>query len=99
MTLIVKIMSDENLPDTDPSKRFSLYAGVKSFHPIVQEPEVAGGKPYCYLRLYIADPVKTAAVPGFVEHETCVDVDGNVYVMNEAGKTIATWTPPCGAPN
>ncbi|AFU87651.1 hypothetical protein CcrKarma_gp134 [Caulobacter virus Karma] len=99
MTLIVKIMSGEDLPDTAPEKRFTLHAGVKSFHPVVQPPEAPGGQPYCYVRLYIADPVKTAAVPGFVEHEVTVEAPGNVYVMNEAGKTIATWTPPCGRPN
>lgn len=95
MTMIVKIMSGENLADNDPHKLFQIYSGVKSFHPCVQrDPTKPDDPPYCYLRLYIEDVGKTLEVPGFVEHESTVDVSGNVYVMNEAGKTIATWTPP-----
>lgn len=76
MSLIVKIMSGEDVPDDDPRKQFRLFAGVREAH-FSRRPT---GKANISLQ--------------FTQNreEGCsFDVDGNIYVMNEAGKTIATY--------
>ncbi|UTU07828.1 hypothetical protein CcrC1_gp142 [Caulobacter phage C1] len=94
MTMIVKIMTGHDLPDDSPYKTFTLVSEVKSatFHT----QEDSEGRRHSYMRAYIADPVKTAEVPGFSEHEVVYDIppNVNVYVMNGNGKTISSWTAP-----
>lgn len=94
MTMIVKIMTGHDLPDDSPYKSFTLVSDVKSltFHTQAD----SEGRRHCYMRAYVADPVKTAEVPGFSEHEVIYDIppQANVYVMNANGKTISSWTPP-----
>ncbi|AXQ69731.1 hypothetical protein HOU03_gp536 [Caulobacter phage CcrSC] len=94
MTMIVKIMTGHDLPDDSPYKTFTLVSDVKSltFHTQAD----SEGRRHSFMRAYIADPVKTAEVPGFSEHEVLYDIpaQANVYVMNGNGKTISSWTPP-----
>ncbi|AXQ69178.1 hypothetical protein HOU02_gp547 [Caulobacter phage CcrBL9] len=94
MTMIVKIMTGHDLPDDSPYKSFTLVSDVKSltFHTQTD----GEGRRHSYMRAYIADPVKTAEVQGFSEHEVLYDIpaQANVYVMNGNGKTISSWTPP-----
>lgn len=82
--LIVKIMSSENLPDDDPRKAHSLHDNVSNAHFYRQ-----GDMAFC--RMWVRDDVKTAAVPGFSEHEVNAEVPANAYVMNASGKTISTF--------
>lgn len=106
--LIVKIMSGENLPDSDPRKTFHLIAGVHEvhFHPggtwvpdhealraaladlgakvPTGKPEPKYHDPQIFLNL---GPSREPSIHKFDGSL------GNVYVMNEAGKTIATHTP------
>jgi hypothetical protein len=85
MTLIVKFMSAENsLNDDDKVKSFRLVTGVAdiSFHR-------NDGVP-------VYDMTRPPHVPygdAITEHG---DVQGDVYVMNEAGKTIASFSPNIG---
>lgn len=91
MTLIVKIMSDDNLPDDDSRKTYTMYGNVQSVSWVRQ------GDDYCFARMYIRDDVKTAAVQGFSEHEVRADIGSNcnAYVMNDRGKTIGSF---CATP-
>lgn len=83
--MIVKIMSDENVPDDDPRKSYLLYGNVSSvtWNRAADDSVTA--------RMYIRDDVKTATVPGFSEHEVYAEVPANAYVMNQNGKTISTF--------
>lgn len=87
MSLLLKIMSNENIPDNDSRKTFNLYADIVSAHFNRHEDGSATA------HLWVREPVKTAEVPGFVEVEKYVDVTGNCYLMNDNGKTIATFCP------
>lgn len=83
--LIVKIMAGDGLPDDDPRATFMLFADVRS----VTFTRAADGS--CMARMYVLDEVKTATVPGFSEHEVNADVRGNVYVLNDRGRTVETF--------
>lgn len=82
MALIVKIMSDEDLPDDDSRKSFTLHTGVASveFHRRPGAPVAA----MCF-----GDEIMAMEFP----------LVGNVYVMNETGKTISNFgvAPPMTA--
>lgn len=79
MTLIVKIMSGENLPDDDTRKSYTLHTGVASveFHRRPGAPVAA----MCF-----GDAIVPLEFP----------LEGNVYVMNEAGRTVSSFgvSPP-----
>ena len=90
MSLIVKIMSAENIPDDDPRKGYSLYPDVTGVHFFRQDGSDMAGEG-AMVRLYVREPIKTAMVPGFCENEKVAHVTGNVYVMNENGKTISSF--------
>ena len=84
MTLYVKIMSDENLPDSDSRKAFRLLSDVSAI-AFNRAPEAPAPRatPYAYVTF------KDMTTESF-------ELLGNVYVMNEAGKTIekfgvASW--------
>lgn len=85
MSLIVKIMSDEAGPDDDARKSFILIAGVAR---VVFDRRLGplGGLPSAHAHVFFAHD------QGEGERH---NVSGNVYVMNEAGKTISTF---CSAP-
>ena len=86
--LIVKIMSDENLPDDDARKTYMVYGNVASVAWIRHSDGSA------MARMYVRDETKTAEVQGFSEHEVLADVPANAYVMNERGKTVASFCAP-----
>lgn len=86
--LIVKIMSTEEYFDDDPRKTYMVYGNVASVGWIRN----TDGS--CMARMYIRDETKTVEVSGFSEHEVLVDVPAYAYVMNERGKTVASF---CGA--
>lgn len=73
--LIVKMMSDEDTPDTDARKSYRLFTGVVD----VKFERGSQGEPYMNLMFNGEDDQET------------YDVIGNVYVMNEAGKTVASF--------
>lgn len=52
------------------------------------------------VRCFVADPFKTALVPGFSEHETNIDIPegSSVYLMNESGKTVSRYESSEAAP-
>ena len=70
----VKIMSSEDIPDSDSRKGFHLISGVKSVMPMRGEDGRA------FVSLHYPD--------GSGEH---VEIQGNAYIMNENGKTIAAF--------
>lgn len=85
MPLIVKIMTDDGLADDSPYKAHSLITGVISLK-FLRSSENNGSNP-CVL-MYFA--------PG--EEPEYADIEGNVYVMNENGKTISSWAAPVEVP-
>jgi hypothetical protein len=88
--LYVKIMSGEDLPDTDPCKNYTIVPlqnnevmqFVRNQESLVWESgaQEVGPRP-CRYQLEIHAP------DGGIETH---DLSGNAYVMNESGKTIAT---------
>lgn len=74
MTLIVKIMSGEDIADDNPQKSFKLITGVEhiEFHRRIGAPVA---------RISVADEPESFEL----------DLDGNVYVMNANGKTVASF--------
>lgn len=83
--LYVKIMSGEDLPDTDAFKNYTIVPvqnnEVMQFvdNPLYTPPE-DGVPTQCRYFLHVHGPEG-----GYETHE----LSGNAYVMNEAGKTIA----------
>lgn len=80
--LYVKIMSDQDMPDTDPYKNYSIVmVGAKQTMHFADNP--VGGTdrkyPRYVLRVYSEDG-----------SEESYELNGNAYVMNDTGKTIAT---------
>lgn len=73
MALLVKMMSAEDTPDTDSRKSHELFTDVVK----VKFNRGAGGEGYMDLLFKDSEDVET------------YDVTGNVYVMNENGKTIS----------
>lgn len=74
--MIVKCMSNDNAPDDDSRKTYSLYSDVKHVEFVRKD-----GEPDCAI-----------AVVDFNDGESrelyCY---GNVYVMNDAGKTVSSF--------
>src|SRR2546428_127771 len=84
MSFIVKMMSAENLADDHPHKAFRLFANVDFFEPVKGEDgEVAG----LYLGLSHHHRIDGSEV-----NPVFLNVVGNVYVMNENGKTVASFS-------
>lgn len=74
--MYVKIMSDENCPDSDSRKAFRLLSNVVSviFNRAPEAPEPSD-IPHAYIT--------------FADLQTeAFELHGNVYIMNDAGKTI-----------
>lgn len=80
MPLIAKIMSGENVPDDDPRKSHRLFEGLREVH---------------FERKVDGTPWVTLRRSGFhldgEDDATSFEPKGNVYVMNEAGKTVSTY--------
>lgn len=74
--MYVKLMSEENCPDSDSRKAFRLLSNVIAvfFNRAPEAPE-----PSDIPRAYVTFDDKTTEE---------FDLYGNVYVMNDAGKTI-----------
>lgn len=77
MSLIVKIMSGEDIADDDSRKQHRLFYGVTSIH---FERLADGVTPYLSLGF---GPPSDAGFDGLA-----FEPNGNVYVMNEAGRTV-----------
>lgn len=80
--LYVKIMSDEDLPDTDPYKHYTIVPVANNEVMRFVANSIAGGgnKDARYV-------LEVHAPEGGIEtHE----LTGNAYVMTESGKTIAS---------
>lgn len=75
MALLVKMMSAEDTPDTDSRKAHELFTDVVK----VEFQRGDGGEAYMDLLFKDSEDVET------------FDVTGNVYVMNENGKTISSF--------
>lgn len=81
--MYVKMMSGENLSDTDPYKRFELLnIGDKDRLAIKLQEYVDGSSSHAILVIFYEN--------GETEN-FCMD--GNVYIMNQNGKTIAHYAP------
>jgi len=82
MSLIVKLMAADNLPDCDTRKGHKLFTGVSA----VDFSRDERGQAFAHLFFV-----------GEVDPETFV-LNGNAYVMNEAGKTVSSFgsSPPPG---
>lgn len=79
MSLIVKIMSDQDLPDHDPCKEFKLVI-------------VPNGSSIHFHRNPTNEPIVVVATPATRQteyHHEIYPQPGNAYVLNEQGKTIA----------
>lgn len=99
--LIVKIMSGENLPDEDPRKAHHLFSEVCEVHFMPPRTEAPVAE--------LMKGLMAAYEPKTVERPASVFINfgparepaefffngefGNVYVMNEAGKTISSFCP------
>lgn len=86
MSVIVKIMGGENLPDEDPRKTFQLFTNVED----VSFDRVDDGACDILMRV----PRERKLTASLTEDPTDIKrrpILGNVYVMNEAGKTISTF--------
>lgn len=75
MSVIVKIMSDQNLADDDSRKSHILVTGVASVEFLRH--------PAALVCLNFNDGREGYSIPA----------NGNVYVMNEAGKTVSSFNP------
>ncbi len=86
--MIVKIMSAENAADGDCRKQFSLYGGVNHVEFVRQADTGAGDNA---IALVDFDNGQTRELYCY----------GNVYVMNDAGKTVSCFgiaqLPPDGS--
>ncbi len=76
MAMYVKIMSSENIPDADSRKSYRLLAGVISviFNRAPEAP-ISSDIPHIYVTF------EDSTTESF-------ELYGNVYVLNESGKTI-----------
>jgi len=84
MSLIVKIMSGEDTADHDTRKSFIIHAGVKSAVFERLPAFEGGGAPSLPER-----PWLTLMFGG--DDSESFEPRGNVYVMNDSGKTIASY--------
>jgi len=75
MSLVLKLMSGENGPDEDARKGFTLHSGVKTV---------------TFKRAADGTPLASVLFEDHPEFEEWV-LEGNAYVMNQAGKTVASF--------
>ena len=78
--MLLKIMSPENAADDDSRKTFRLYGGVKSVEFERESAEELGlANAFAHI-VYDDDRMSESII-----------VNGNAYVMNDAGKTVASF--------
>lgn len=82
MALIAKIMSGEDLPDDDSRKSFRLFDNIGYFAFVRDEQGFSAG---VYLGLNDRPDDAAELGPQFYP------IEGNVYIMNQAGKTVASF--------
>jgi hypothetical protein len=83
--MLIKIMSSQDLPDTANDKLFELFSDVVTFD--IQRDGPTLDYPVCYIRQrHHKEPGDHVARRLF----------GNVYIMNDDGKTIETFYPTRG---
>lgn len=79
--MYLKVMSGEDLSDSDSRKQFRVFAGIK----------------WCRFDRDHPSKMPHAMVEYDDGRNAEVDLDGNAYLLNETGKTIASFgvsTPP-----
>jgi hypothetical protein len=84
MSMLLKLVHYKGHPENEPD--FSVYSGITSCHFRRYE-DGSGAEAMCY----VAEPIKTALVPGFSENEKHISFTGIAYLMNENGRTISTF--------
>lgn len=97
MAMFLKVMhdgADEFLAEADSDATYSLYGDVvechfKRFPPEGDPSHISSIKAEAFIR--VREPVKTANVPGFVEVERHIVLDGDAFLMNEQGRTISKF--------
>lgn len=75
---------DQNPGD---SNAHSVLADVTSCHFVHNDASES------FARCYVREPVKTADVPGFVEHERFISLTGPAYLIGDNGKTVSRFVP------
>lgn len=88
--LIVKIMSPEGTNDTDPRKGFALHAGVIEAH-FERRGDGNSDDPKTFTQPWLTLRFSRKTDDREVDDAVSFEPLGNVYVMNEAGKTIASY--------
>lgn len=83
MSLIVKIMSAEDTADSDTRKSFALHAGVKTA-VFERRGDGSSEDPRTFTRPWLTMTFDDGEQGAF-------EPQGNVYVMNERGQTIASY--------
>lgn len=78
--MYLKVMEPENVPDSDSRKSFRVFAGLK----------------WCRFDRDHPSNMPHAMVEYENGHNAEVELDGNAYLLNDAGKTIAAFSvsPP-----
>lgn len=76
ITMLLKLMSDENIPDDDPRKCFTLIEGVVEAEFMRQE----GDDEVAYLDVTLEDGEKSS-----------YELGGNVYLMTAEGAELANF--------
>lgn len=84
--LTLKLMSDENLADHDTRKTFKLYQ-CDQCHFYRQPPKTEDGSKVPVVELEYVD--RSGEAP--VVMTRTIYLEDNAYVMNESGKTIASF--------
>jgi hypothetical protein len=86
MTLLLKVISSADRSPVASDNPHGVYSDVVSCHFT----RFDNGQAEAIL--YIRDAVKTATVPGYVEHLKSVIFNGDAYLMNGDGKTVSSFS-------
>jgi len=78
--MFLKIMSDDGLADKDYRKKFKMI-------------EVVQYEFYKSFGEGLAESFPCVRYTDVIGRESSSAIDGNVYVMNDQGKTIESWSP------
>jgi hypothetical protein len=86
MTFILKVTQTYDASPIGSDNPHSIYSDIVGVH--FQRNDDGSAMAVCDVR----EPVKTAEVAGFVEVTKNICFSGWAYVMNEAGKTVSTFS-------
>lgn len=86
MTFILKTTQTYAASPMGADNEHSLFADIVSVS--FKRNEDGSATAHCAVR----EPIKTAEVPGFVEVTKYICFSGWAWVMNEAGKTVSTFS-------